>query len=280
MDNLTIETPEQIRLELPLAGVGSRFLALALDMLIQFAIGAVLGIVFLFIVSALMVTSESAGTWGIALFILGAFLVQFGYFAIFEAVWNGQTPGKRMMHLRVIEDSGRPINVYAAVARNLLRIVDSLPGVYAVGILSALLSSKNKRLGDYVAGTVVVHERPLDQQSVTGWQPAPAKPAAKATFTTGSVLGINPAPARPVPVEDPKVPSGYDAGLLSTAEFGLIESFLLRRAQLETRVRAQMARQIVDKIAPRLQIRPEDLARAEPLLEKLATEYREQTRYR
>jgi uncharacterized RDD family membrane protein YckC len=280
MDNLTIETPEQIRLEFPLAGVGSRFLALALDLLLQFAIGVVFGVLFLFIVSALMVTSESAGTWGIAFFVLGAFLVQFGYFAIFEAVWNGQTPGKRMMHLRVIADSGRPITVYAAVARNLLRIVDSIPGVYAVGILAVLLSSKNKRLGDYVAGTVVVHERPLDQQSVTGWQPAPAKPAPKPAFSSGSILGINPAPARPVPVEDPKIPSGYDAGLLSAAEYGLIETFLLRRAQLEVGVRAQMARQILDKIAPRLQIRPEDLARAEPLLEKLATEYREHSRYR
>ena len=280
MDNLTIETPEQIRLELPLAGVGSRFLALALDMLIQFGIGAVLAIFFIVIASAIMISSESAGSWVVALFILGAFLVQVGYFALFEAMWNGQTPGKRMMHLRVIEDSGRPINVYAAVARNLLRIVDSLPGVYAVGILSALLSSKNKRLGDYVAGTVVVHERPLDQQSVTGWQPAPAKPIPRSSFATGSVLGINPAPVPPAPVEDPKTPSGYNVSLLSQAEFGLIETFLLRRTQLEVEVRAQMARRIADKIAPRLQIRPEDLARAEPLLEKLATEYREQTRYR
>src|SRR6266567_4630300 len=190
MDNLTLGTPEQIRLELPLAGVGSRFLAIALDTLIQIAIGAVFGIAMMAIVSALMLSSKTAGMWGMALFFIGVFLLQFGYFVIFEVLWNGQTPGKRMMHLRVIEDSGRPINVYAAVARNLLRLVDSLPGIYAVGILSVLLSSKNKRLGDYVAGTVVVHERPLDQQSVTGWQPAPATPDPKPPFMTGSVLGI------------------------------------------------------------------------------------------
>lgn len=279
MDNLTIETPEQIYLEFPLAGVGSRFLALALDMLIQASVMSVMIIIAVVISTLNPSNFESQGTWVLALLILGSFLVQLGYFAVFEAVWNGQTPGKRLTHLRVIEDSGRPITTYASVARNLLRIVDSLPGVYAVGIISALISPQNKRLGDYVAGTVVVHERPLEPKAAAGWQPTPAKPATNPVFATGSVLGINPAPVRAVPELDHKAASGYDAGLLSPGEFGLIETYLMRRDQLEGVVRTEMARQIVEKIAPRLQIRPEDRARAESLLEKLAIEYRNRARY-
>ena len=87
--------------------------------------------------------------------------MQFGYFAMFEAFWNGQTPGKRWTHLRVIKDSGRPINAYDAILRNLLRIVDNLPTLYAIGIVTMLISKENKRVGDYAAGTVVVHEKPL-----------------------------------------------------------------------------------------------------------------------
>lgn len=280
MDNLTIETPEQIHLEFPLAGVGSRFLALAMDMLIQSTIGAVLVIISAVLFSILAANFESSSPWILALLILGWFLLQLGYFAIFEAVWNGQTPGKRLTHLRVIEDSGRPITTYASVARNLLRIVDSLPGVYAVGIISALISSQNKRLGDYVAGTVVVHERPLETKSATGWKPAPAKPAPARGFSTGSVLGINPMPAQTAPQADPKTPSGYEARLLTAGEFGLIEAYLMRREELVATVRQQMARQIAEKISPRLQIRPEDIARAENLLEKLVIEYRNYAGYK
>jgi uncharacterized RDD family membrane protein YckC len=279
MDNLTIETPEQIHLDFPLAGVGSRFLALALDMVIQSSIAAVM-VVLAIVISALLIPHmENGGPWVVALLILGWFLVQLGYFAIFEAVWNGQTPGKRLTHLRVIEDTGRPITTYASMARNLLRIVDSLPGVYAVGIISALISPQNKRLGDYVAGTVVVHERPLEPKSATGWQPSSPKPPSKPAFATGSVLGINPLAARQAPESARNVPSGYDAGLLTPAEFGLIEAYLMRRDQLDAPVRIQMARQIAEKIAPKLQIRSEDLARSESLLEKLALEHRNQARY-
>ncbi|HLY60352.1 MAG TPA: RDD family protein [Terriglobia bacterium] len=280
MDNLTIETPEQIHLEFPLAGVGSRFLALALDMLIQASIISVMVIIAVVLSSLFLINFGSQGTWVLALLILGGFLVQLGYFAIFEAVWNGQTPGKRLTHLRVIEDTGRPITVYASVARNLLRIVDSIPGMYAVGIFSVLISRQNKRLGDYVAGTVVVHERPLEPKSATGWQTAPAKLPAKPSFAIGSVLGINPAPVPSAPEVESQAASGYDAGLLSPGEFGLIEAFLMRREHLEGAVRTQMARQILEKIAPRMQIRPEDLARSESLLEKLAIEYRNQASYK
>ena len=183
-DKLTIETPEQTSLEFPLAGIGSRFLAVALDTLLQFAVYIVLGLIAL-LVASFGVVGALGKQWGIAILIFIAFTIQFGYFALFEALWNGQTPGKRWTHLRVIQDSGRPINAYDSVLRNLLRIVDTLPSLYAIGIITMLISKENKRVGDYAAGTVVVHEKPLQgvgsiwSVAAAPGQALPAMPSAQ-----------------------------------------------------------------------------------------------------
>src|SRR5580704_6195013 len=174
-DKLTIETPEQTSLEFSLAGVGSRCLALVLDTLIQ--VGGILILVILLGILDSEVSGSSfglggKGLWAQAIILFLVFVIYYGYFAFFEAIWNGQTPGKRMAHLRVIQESGKPLQVWQAIARNLLRIVDQIPGVYAVGMVSVLLSRQNKRLGDFVAGTVVVHERPLSGIAI-GWADAP-----------------------------------------------------------------------------------------------------------
>ncbi len=249
MDNLLIDTPEQIPLEFPLAGIGSRFLALALDTLIQSAAGLTLVAVALAIVGRTR-RVPAHGAWALAILVLLWFLLHFGYFAIFESVWNGQTPGKRSTHLRVIQDSGRPITVYEAVARNLLRIVDSLPGLYGVAIISALLSAKSKRLGDYVAGTVVVHEKPAVLETAVRWD-----------------LAASPAGSR------------YDVSRLTPQEFQLIEAFLLRRNQLGVEVRADTARKIIQRISPRFEFSADDLKNLEALLETLAGAYRARARY-
>ena len=249
-DYLIIETPEQISLELPLAGIGSRFLALALDTLIQAGIGLALFLLWVSLGELGLRQNQAGATqksvWTTALLVLAAFLLQFGYFAYFESIWNGQTPGKRYLRLRVIRRGGQPVSAYEAVTRNLLRIVDSIPGIYAVGILCALLSSENKRLGDYVAGTVVVHEPPIE--SVPDFRRA----SGPQHFVPG-------------------LPTGTQ---LSSQEFLLIESFLVRRHQLSRGVREQLARQIVDRIAGRLGIAAENRKGDESLLEELARSHR------
>ena len=258
VDKLTIETPEQTALEFPLAGIGSRFLALALDTLIQFAALLLL----LFVVVALTLLSgqeafwQGGRTWALAVAILLWFALYYGYFAVFEAVWNGQTPGKRFTRLRVIQESGRPINVYQAMARNLLRIVDQLPGIYGVAIVACLLNRQNKRLGDYVAGTVVVHEKPL-AESRPQWE-APQNPSA----------------------------ARFNAVRLAAEDLQLIEAFLERRGHLASEVRAQMALRIADRAAQKLSI-PLEERRApalpggdEAFLELLAQERRNAAGYR
>ena len=250
-DKLTIETPEQTVVEFEVAGVGSRFLALAYDTLLQILAGV--GLLLILVVAGIaMPNSAKSGVWFLAFVVLAYFVLYFGYFAIFEVLWNGQTPGKRKEGLRVIKDSGRPITPAEAVGRNLMRIVDQLPALYAVGICSVLLSRQNKRLGDFVAGTIVVHEKSLlDAKPV--WESAPASQAAPST-TFGSQR-------------------------LTPEEFALVEAFLNRRSSLPVDVRFSMAEQIARQIQPKLSLPPGESLNAEKLLEAIAFERRSSAGY-
>ena len=250
-DKLTIETPEQTVLEFEIAGIGSRFLALAFDTLLQILLGIGL-LVIMVVVGIAMPDSAKGGIWVIALIALAYFVLFFGYFAIFEVIWNGQTPGKKKEGLRVIKDSGRPITPSEAVGRNLMRIVDQLPAFYAIGISSALLSRQNKRLGDFVAGTIVVHEKSLvDAKPV--WQSPLAGQAAPTT--------------------------AYGSERLTPEEFALIEAFLNRRDSLPGDVRFSMADQIAKQIRPKLTLPAGELFYAEKLLEAVAHERRSSAGY-
>lgn len=248
-DKLTIETPEQTALEFSLAGVGSRFLALAVDTLLQVVAFLALFLLVLVIGAAAW---PAASTWSMAIGVLLFSSLYYGYFAFFEAIWKGQTPGKRHAKLRVIKDSGRPINAYEAIARNLLRLVDQLPGIYAVGIVAALVSKQNKRLGDLVAGTVVIHEKPFEQLQ-PGWE----------------LFARSDAPALP-----------YKAVRLSAEEFQLVEAFLQRRSELPDEVRRQTAQAIAQRVGARLEVPPEERSSPEPFLERLVRAARSAGRLR
>ena len=250
VDKLTIETPEQTLLEFPLAGIGSRFLAIALDMLLQLCAYIVLGL-FAALLSMEGFLPTLGKQWGIAVVIFLAFLVQFGYYATFEAMWNGQTPGKRWTRLRVIQDSGRPISAFDAILRNLLRIVDYLPGLYGVGIVTILISRENKRVGDYAAGTVVVHEKPLQG--------------------LGSIWSVAAPPGQPWPA--------IPALSLNVDELRLVETFFERRASLDPDVRRSMARQIAQRLGDRLNVPGEMRPDAERFLEALAEQRRSSARF-
>ena len=252
-DKLIIDTPEQIPLEFSLAGVGSRALAMMLDGLIVVLIFLALLIIGAFLVGGLGLFSSSASNWAAAIFGLLFFLLNWGYFAISEILMKGQTFGKRQLNLRVIKDSGAPIGAYEAVGRNLLRAVDWLPVFYGVGIVAALLNKQNKRLGDMVAGTVVVHERPLAEM-----QPILSVPARLAAE----------APVSP-----------YNSSRLTVDELQLIEAFLQRRYELPPQLRIQTAIQIAARVSRTLEIPPQGRPDPETLLETLARERRNSGRY-
>jgi uncharacterized RDD family membrane protein YckC len=248
-EKLTIDTPEQTPLEFEIAGIGSRFLAMAIDTLIQAAAAVFVGLAGALLFFAVLSAHQPSTLWIAAISILCFFVLFYGYFAIFEAIWNGQTPGKRSVGIRVIKDSGRPITPAESVARNLLRIVDQLPTLYATGIVSILLSKQNKRLGDFVAGTIVVRENSL-AKSRPVWQASPV--AVNVT---------------------------YGSERLTAEDFALVEAFLNRRSELDPYVRYQMAAQIAAKIQPKLTIPANELPSPEKLLEAIAYERRATGRY-
>jgi uncharacterized RDD family membrane protein YckC len=143
-------TAEKVLLRYRVAGVGSRFLAWLVDMLIM-GIFIAAGIVYL---TALDVGIQGAGS---ALAVLWKFVVEWGYFILFEWLWQGQTPGKRIMGLRVIAWQGTGITFFQSAVRNIVRTADSLPVGNLVGFLVAMCNRENRRLGDLAAGTLVVH---------------------------------------------------------------------------------------------------------------------------
>jgi len=246
-DKISIETPEQINLEFPLAGIGSRFLAMATDTLIQFGIGLVVLLVSVFtpfFFRRVTIVGNMSVQWIWAISGIAFFLLQFGYFAFFEAIWKGQTPGKRRENLRVIKDDGRPITPFDAVGRNLMRIVDSIPFFYGVGIISVFLSGRSKRLGDYLAGTIVVHDKPLDA-------------TASLSFRGGDVQVT--ATARTE---------------LTPEQFQLLEAYTVRKHDLEWGLRQKFARQILDKVEASLNISEEDKRDPDAVIERLVQSHR------
>ena len=164
-DRLTIQTPEQVGFDYALAGLGSRTAAFLWDTAIRWflvlAILAVVGLSYKFMpaLSPSAWLKDLSRTWLIALAVLAYGLVDLGYFLFFEALWSGQTPGKRWQRLRVIKSNGQPIGWLESSIRNILRAVDLMAGFYPVGIVVVFLSRNNQRIGDYAAGTVVIVER-------------------------------------------------------------------------------------------------------------------------
>src|SRR5437867_12915347 len=163
---LGVETPEHLVLELELAGLGSRMAATVCD-------AGVLTFAYLLLglgIELLPTPTRGAGespwsTLAAVVLVLTVFLLFWGYFLLFEALNGGRTPGKRLMGIRVVMDTGHPLTFTAAAVRNLVRIVDMQPlFTYQVGLAFVLFHAQNKRLGDIVAGTVVVRDRPAHLQ--------------------------------------------------------------------------------------------------------------------
>jgi uncharacterized RDD family membrane protein YckC len=253
VDKLTIETPEQTELDFNIAGIGSRFLALALDTAIQLAAAIILGVAGGFSIAGIAKLWPNSSMWGGAVLILLYFTLYFAYFALFEIIWNGQTPGKRWTKIRVIKDSGRPLTPAESIGRNLMRIVDWMPTMYAVGIVSAIVTKRNKRLGDLLVGSLVVRESHLGDLR-PGWQ-------------NSTDAGLSDLP-----------PLG--AAHLSAEQFAVIDSFLQRRSELELNVRNYMAEAIWHRVRPQLTVSPDVTLSTERLLEALAYERRAMSRYK
>ena len=263
-DVLIIETPERVPLHFALASIGNRFLACAIDHIIQGL--ALLLILLVSLVLASFSTIQnfisSAPKWVGAIMLILLFLTFSSYFAFFEWLWSGQTPGKRWLKLRVIREDGRPITFWEATVRNLVRFLDMMPyPFYSIGLISVFSTSRDQRIGDMVAGTVVIREREEEA------------PAFSRVFAT--------------PVSDPALrrsfkPVDFTASLssLTESEIQVVETFLRRRWDLPDMPRQWMAWRVSLPIL--YKIRPQyDLATFtyEGFLEELLHRYLQEHRF-
>ncbi len=181
-----IETPENVELERPLAGIGSRLIAGIVDNLLIFGLFAIILIIALTSMAATVTYIESWGSVGLAVLIVAMFLVYWGYFVLCELLTNGQSPGKKSVRIRVVKEGGGPITFVDIVIRNLLRVVDGFPA-YGVAGLCMFVTKKAQRLGDLAAGTVVVSEQTpdysarSDKRSTIRWESEMGPGALRAT---------------------------------------------------------------------------------------------------
>ncbi len=263
-DTLIIETPERVPLHFALASIGNRFLACAIDHTLQ-----ALTLLLMFVAFAALANFSSLGDqltsapkWVYAVLIVVVFLIISGYFAFFEWLWSGQTPGKRWMKLRVIREDGRPVTFWEASVRNLLRSFDMMPApFYSIGLISVFSSSRDQRVGDLVAGTVVVREREAEAPAFAQVFAAPVSdPAQRRSFK---------------PVE-----FVADLSSLKEPEIEVVETFLRRRWDLADVPRQWMAWRVSLPLLYKL--RPAyDLSTFtyEGFLEELLHRYRAQHRF-
>ena len=216
-----VETPELVVLSYTIAGVGSRASAAMLDYLICIVsfILLVVAVMQFGSVNVLGLSADTSAAWAIAVIGLFQFAVLWLYYVLFEALMDGQTPGKRIMSLRVVRDGGLAVNFEASAIRNLVRIVDMQPAfLYAIGMVSTVANSSGKRLGDIAAGTLVVKEDLTSQPMVT--QASRRHPTPDALTVTAH---------------------------LTEDQFALLDRFVQRRMEFESARRNELATNLVER---------------------------------
>jgi uncharacterized RDD family membrane protein YckC len=262
-DQLNIDTPELVDIEMPLAGIGSRFIALLVDYLIWGAGLLVLTLLFSLFMPGLKASSKLSAQWATAIGIFIVFLLQWGYFTLFEAFWNGRTPGKRVARIRVIQRSGRAIGLFESMARNLVRYVDQIPFFYAVGVIAMFVTRQHQRLGDLAAGTLVVRDR---EQETPLWGDSGSR-----TFTAQAF-----APRAPIP--EPHTAFTLPASgiaKLSSNDLEVLEGFFARRLDMSLATRQALAERIASAIKVKSGLEQPTGASTETFLEAVARQLRD-----
>lgn len=272
-EDVSILSSENVRFGVETAGLGSRFAAALIDIGLQSLV-----ITLISILSAYIVSSWSSGTWDAAagqlaraFFILVMFVVIWGYYFVFEWLWDGQTPGKRALGLRVLHIDGMPLTPWGALVRNVVRVFDFLPLFYGAGALMALSNANNRRAGDLVAGTIVARERhdaerpilsieqaadaflqaqtPRAQapQVLAGHNSALNAPQVLAAENEGQIVDNKEFAERGEALENMIV-----AAKLAPGDWELLDDFLLRRAKLQDGVRVRLARTLAAQLSAKI----------------------------
>jgi len=187
-----------------------------------------------------------------------------GYFTLFETFWNGQTPGKKLFKIRVIQQSGRQITFFEAMTRNLLRIIDLLPGLYLIGVITMLCNRQHQRLGDLAAGTLVIHERPSEEPlwggtgSRTITAAAFEPPATESFFQRADELTL---PADAV-------------ARLTAEDLSVIDRFFSRILDMDLDTPARIAERLATQMSEKMNLPQPADTKPERLLEAIAHQMR------
>lgn len=223
-NKIVIQTPESVELEFNLAGIGNRAYALLIDYVIWGIILIISLIVWAFVSFSINLTNndiaKNISLWLIAIQFLIFFAIYVGYFTFFETIWQGQTPGKLFVKIRVISDNGRPIKIQQATLRSLLRPFDDL---FFIGTFLIMLSKQEKRLGDLVAGTIVVQE---EQQVFS----------KKFTITEEAKILAN------------QLHAQANIFYLLPEDFAVIREYLQRRNEMLTSAKVELSRKLAYQV--------------------------------
>ena len=246
---------------MPIAGIGSRFIAIVIDYLIWAALLVIFSLAGAVIFANVSAFAGASANWVVGIILLMVFLFHWGYFTLFEAFGNGRTPGKRVAKIRVIHRSGRAISFIEALARNLVRFVDYLPSLYGVGIVVMFFSQLNQRLGDMVAGTLVVRDHEVDSPH---WG------------ESGSRIITSQPGDTPIPAPHMSVVLPVSAlARLSTADLEVLEGFFSRRLDMDLAIRAALAERIANALRAKSGLEIPEGKSVETFLEAVAHQLRE-----
>jgi len=266
-DQLNIDTPELVAIEMPLAGIGSRFIALLIDTLIWGAGLTVVGLALWAFQPALKAFSSLSYQWAVAIFTLAIFLLNWGYFTLFEALWHGRTPGKRIARIRVIQMSGRAIGIFESMARNFIRYVDQIPFFYAVGVIAVFATRQHQRLGDLAAGTLVVLDR---EQETPLW----ADTGPRGLAASVSTRSTKPQPSLGIAL------SASGLAKLGVSDLQVLEGFFARRLDLPLATRAALGERLAASLGAKSGMEPPPGISVETYLEAMARDLRDTVRMR
>lgn len=274
-DEVSVLSAENVFFEIETAGLAARFGATLIDVTLQILAAGLFGIAFnLF--DSYVAPMQTWSLWMVylatAVLILLLFLIFYAYYFFFEWLWDGQTPGKRLCKLRVMQADGMPVTYWNALVRNVLRIADFLPMFYGAGAIVALLNENNRRIGDLVAGTVVARERgDLGRQKVLDIR------AAVEIFLNSSAATSEP------PISNIEhttsnldiVKAEVDAetavllARLDAQDYELLRDFSARRDKLPEAARIRLAKSLAFRIAAKLQTPAPTEDAAETFLENI-----------
>jgi uncharacterized RDD family membrane protein YckC len=281
-DDVSVLSAENVFFEIETAGLAARFGATLIDLTLQILAAGLFGIAAALFESYALPLEELA-LWMVQLLtafgILLLFVIFYAYYFFFEWLWDGQTPGKRLMKLRVMQADGMPISYWHALVRNILRIADFLPFFYGAGAVVAILNDSNRRIGDIVAGTIVAKERgDLGREKVldirlavenflrddTPFEPAPAAQISQPDASTP------PADNRAPETEKPDAETAILMARLDAQDYELVRDFQARREALPLAARTRLANSLGARIAAKLGIEAPLESQSEEFLTEVA----------